>query len=123
VQCRDPRVAEVIDLMERNSAAPLPIVELARAVNLSASYLTRLFQEETGCSPARFDKDRRLHQARMLLMTSFMTVKEVMAAVGWNDPSHFAREFKRRFGVSPTGCRLQVLPEPRDQDAIPHTKN
>ncbi len=104
----DPRILEVIALMERNAAAPLAVAELARAVNLSPSRLTRLFQLETGCSPARFDKDRRLDRARDLLLASFLTVKEVMAAVGWNDPSHFGREFKRRFGLSPRALRARA---------------
>jgi transcriptional regulator GlxA family with amidase domain len=101
----DARVARVIELMEANSATPLSVAELALAVNLCPSYLTRLFREETGRSPARYGKDRRLDHAHQLLLSTFLSVKEVMAAVGWNDPSHFGREFKRRFGVSPRELR------------------
>ena len=81
------------------------IDQLARVVNLSPSYLTRLFQQTTGQSPAQFDKNRRLDEARLLMLRTFLSVKEVMAEVGWSDPSHFSREFKRRFGVSPTRIR------------------
>ena len=101
----DTRVARVIELMDANSANPLSVAELALAVNLCPSYLTRLFREETGRSPARYGKDRRLDRARELLLSTFLSVKEIMAAVGWNDPSHFGREFKRRFGVSPRDLR------------------
>lgn len=102
----DTRVARVIALMEEHSAEPLNVADLANAVNLSTSYLTRLFQKETGCSPGRFDKDRRLTHAHELLTSTFLSVKEVMAAAGWNDPSHFSREFKRRFGLSPRELRM-----------------
>ncbi len=74
-------------------------------MNLSESYLTRLFQQETGQPPGRYDKERRLDRARHLLTSTFLTVKEVMAATGWNDPSHFSREFKQRFGITPRDCR------------------
>jgi transcriptional regulator GlxA family with amidase domain len=92
----DSRVRFVLALMEHHRAAPLSIDELARAVNLSPAHLRRLFQRELGRSPARMWRELRLDHARHLLQTSFLTVKEVMAAAGWNDPSHFSREFKRR---------------------------
>ena len=101
----DARVTRVLELMQAHSADPLTVADLAREVNLSPSYLTRLFQQEIGRSPARFDKERRLERARELLTSTFLTVKEVMAASGWNDPSHFCREYKQRFGVSPRQSR------------------
>jgi hypothetical protein len=66
---------------------------------------TRLFRRETGTSPAAFSRALRLDQARSLLQTSFLTVKPVMAASGWSDPSHFSREFSRRHGRSPLAFR------------------
>lgn len=101
----DPRIRFVLALMERHRATPLSIDELARAVNLSPAHLRRLFQRELGCSPARMSRELRLDHARHLLQTSFLTVKEVMAATGWNDPSHFSREFKRRHGRAPRALR------------------
>jgi transcriptional regulator GlxA family with amidase domain len=97
----------VIVLMERRRVAPPSVEELARAVNLSPAHLTRLFRRETGRSPARFGRDLRLDHARQLLQTSFLTVKQIMAASGWNDPSHFCREFKRRHGQSPLAFRIR----------------
>ena len=101
----DPRIRFVLALMARHRATPLSIDELARAVNLSPAHLRRLFQRELGCSPARLSRELRLDHARHLLQTSFLTVKQVMAATGWNDPSHFSREFKRRHGQGPRALR------------------
>ena len=101
----DPRVRYAIALMERHCAAPLSIVEIARAVNLSPAHLRRVFHHELGRSPARVCRELRLDHARHLLQSSFLTVKEVMAATGWNDPSHFCREFKRRHGHPPRALR------------------
>ena len=50
----------------------------------------------------------RLAHARRLLQSSFLSVKQVMAACGWNDPSHFCREFKRQYGYSPTALRVST---------------
>src|SRR3954470_15074043 len=108
----DPRIRFVLALMERHRATPLSIEELARAVNLSPAHLRRLFQRELGCSPARTSRELRLDHARHLLQTSFLTVKQVMAAAGWNDPSHFSREFKRRHGQAPRALRGTIDDNP-----------
>jgi transcriptional regulator GlxA family with amidase domain len=113
----DIRVRHVVALIEEHRAAPLSVEQLAQAVNLSPSQLTRLFREQTGSSPARFARELRLQYAYELVQTSFLSIKEVMAAVGWNDPSHFSRDFKRQFGVSPKG--LRGLQRPADA-AVEH---
>src|SRR3954469_19753762 len=108
----DPRIRFVLALMERHRATPLSIDELARAVNLSPAHLRRLFQRELGGSPARMRPRLRLRHARHLLQTSFLTVKEVMGATGWNGPSHFSREFKRRPGKAPRAPRGPIDDNP-----------
>lgn len=106
----DVRVRHVVALMEEHRAAPLSVEHLAHAVNLSPSHLTRLFREQTGSSPARFARELRLQHAYELVETSFLSIKQVMAAAGWNDPSHFCRDFKRHFGVSPKALRARHRP-------------
>src|SRR5689334_11310398 len=91
--------------MERHRDAPLSVSALARAVNLSSSYLTKLFRAHVGQSPAQYDKTIRLERARELVLSSSLSVKEIMVKVGWRDPSHFSREFKRRHGVAPSRLR------------------
>jgi transcriptional regulator GlxA family with amidase domain len=105
LEVQDDRIRHVVALMTQHRARPLAVSELARAVNMSPSYLRRLFRAHVGMSPFDYCRLLRLEHAHMLLQTSFMSVKEVMAASGWNDPSHFCREFKRRFGTSPGGLR------------------
>jgi transcriptional regulator GlxA family with amidase domain len=58
-----------------------------------------------GTSPERYLARLRLEKAKDLLETEFLTVKEVMHAVGINDPSCFNRSFKTAFGVTPAKCR------------------
>jgi len=101
----DTRIGHVVGLIELRFAEPYSVAELARSVNMSPSYLTRLFRSQTGRAPARFLREVRLRRAYELVQTTFLTIKEVMAAVGWNDPSHFSRAFKRHFGVSPQELR------------------
>src|SRR5919112_558928 len=118
----DQRVQAVIRLMEENLRAELPLVRLAEAVNLSPSRLHRLFRDETGTSPARHLKSLRLAEARRLLETTFLSVKEIRDRVGIDDESHFTRDFRAAYGCTPTECRRSdcapdSAPPPRAQSA------
>lgn len=86
------------------------VAEIAGAVNLGTSHFTRLFRAATGLTPLQYLRSLRLQQARRLLEASFFTVKEVMAAVGYNDPSHFTRDFVRTHGLTPTEVRTRRVP-------------
>jgi len=101
----DIRVRRVIRMIDDHVADPLSIAELARSVNLSPAHLRRLLHSAVGCSPALYARRHRLRRAFELLQESFLSIKEIMAAAGWNDPSHFCREFKRQYGVSPRSLR------------------
>jgi AraC family transcriptional regulator of arabinose operon len=104
----DRRVETVIALMHGRLDAPLTIAILAREVNLSPSRLIHLFTRETGVSPARYLRDLRLARAGAELESSFLSVKQIMARVGFNDPSHFSRAFRRYHGVSPRALRSRA---------------
>jgi transcriptional regulator GlxA family with amidase domain len=103
----DPRVAWAIEEMQRRMHEALAVPDLARAVNLSRSRFAHLFREQTGVAPGRYLREFRLDRARLLLETTTLSVKEVMAAVGINDPSHFSRDFQRVYGASPREWRRQ----------------
>ena len=110
----DPRIGWAIGEMQRRLGEPITLDDLARKVNLSRSRFAHLFREQTGFSPGRYLRDFRLDRARHLLETTFLSVKEVMAAVGINDPSHFSRDFHAAFGASPREWRKHVGgPRPR----------
>lgn len=102
---QDTRIGHVVAAIELRFAEPHSVDELARSVNMSPSYMTRLFRLQTGRSPASFLREVRLRRAYELVQTTFLSIKEVMAAVGWNDPSHFTRAFKQCFGVGPQQLR------------------
>jgi AraC family transcriptional regulator, arabinose operon regulatory protein len=101
----DWRVRCVIGRMQRNIDQPLTLASLAQGVNLSPSRLAHLFAEDTGISPGRFLRTLRLRRARVLVEQTSMSIKEVMASVGFNDLSHFVRDFAREHGHSPRRCR------------------
>lgn len=105
----DPRVRIALALMQENIQGAWSPDTLACAVNLSPSRFQHLFKAEVGMAPAHYLRVLRMEQARKLLQTSLLTVKQIMNGVGVEDKSHFAREFKKAYGLTPTAYRAAHL--------------
>lgn len=103
------RVSAVIDFMNANLNRSIALDELAGAVNLSPSYFSCLFNAETGVSPGEYLIRLRMQKARQLLATTFLSIKQIMAEVGYNTKSNFGRSFKRHFHVTPSEYRKRTL--------------
>jgi AraC-like DNA-binding protein len=102
----DPRIRSTIDAIQRTIPGRLEIANLARATNVSQSYLRHMFKCETGVAIGRYIKLTRMHQAEVLLKT-YLSVKEIMHRVGISSPSYFSREFRKAHGLAPTKYRVQ----------------
>jgi transcriptional regulator GlxA family with amidase domain len=111
----DPRITWIVGYIQEHLQESLSVPQLARLVNLSESRFRSLFARQTGAAPAQYIQRLRLRRARLLLERTFLSVKEVMGLVGYNDPSHFARDFRREHGVAPSDVRTPSLDPPRDR--------
>jgi len=108
----DRRVETVITLIQNDIRNSPSVKQLARLVHLSPSRLNHIFRTETDVSLAQYVKSVRLHRAKDLLETTFLNVKETMVTVGVNDASHFVRDFKKAFGVTPSEYRKHRFQSP-----------
>lgn len=100
------RVGEVINYMANNFQEKLSISSIARAVNLSESYLSHLFKDFTGMSVINFLMSYRLTQSKYLLtLYPNLSVKEVSEQCGFESNAHFSRFFKKHTGMAPLNYR------------------
>jgi AraC family transcriptional regulator of arabinose operon len=105
----DPRVRELIELMDGGLSGAMSMDELAPMLGLSASRLSHMFKAETGESPGHYLKSVRIHKSQALLETTHLSVKEIMVRVGIRDASHFVRDFQKACGRTPARYRAQYL--------------
>ena len=103
------RVKRVIELMQDDPSRNFTLGKMAESVNLSAPYFCYLFKTIVGVPPAKYLKSLRMQQAATLLTTTFLSVKEVVRRVGLTDESHFVRDFKRLYGMTPSEYRNSAL--------------
>ncbi len=95
------RVAEAIARLRKEFDRPLRIEELARKLGMSVSRFHHHFKAVTAMSPLQFQKQRRLQEARRLILGEDLDAASTAYRVGYNDASHFSREYKRLVGAPP----------------------
>src|SRR5215207_10156515 len=103
----DIRVEKILTLLECNLHRTLPSGDIAQTMNLSVPRLRSLFRAEIGQPLARYQKTIRMREARRLLHSTSLSLKVIRLKVGINDESHFVRDFKRTYGLSPTQYRAR----------------
>lgn len=103
---RDAREANALSavarLMESRYAEDHSIAGLSRAVHLNEFKLKRGFKELYGTTVFGYLRQIRMEKAREMLRLQKNSVIEVANAVGYSNPSHFARAFKQAFGINPS---------------------
>jgi AraC family L-rhamnose operon transcriptional activator RhaR len=115
-----PAVAATITRLETTPAHQWRLDELARAVNLDAAYLGRLFAQHIGVTPMNFLARTRAERAATLLAHSTLPTAQIGATVGWDDPTYFARRFRTLVGLTPSEYRRRhqaVTANPADGQA------
>lgn len=93
-------ISEAVRWITDHYNEPLRVAELARACSMSTSAFHRNFQAVTASSPLQFQKQIRLHKARLMLMAD-SDVATTGHRVGYDSVSQFSREYRRQFGLPP----------------------
>ncbi len=92
-------------IMEANCCHNLPLEAFAKLCGRSLSSFKRDFRECYGVAPGRWLVERRLECAANLLSTTRISVTEIVFECGFEQPSHFSRAFKAKFGQTPRDYR------------------
>lgn len=103
-----PKLTEVVTLMENNLEEPLTKEELAQFIQVSVRQLERLFQEHLKCTPNAYYLELRLQKARQMLLNTGQSIIDVAAACGFVSVTHFTHRYRDYFGTTPGRQRRAV---------------
>ena len=89
----------------RTRAKATSIERLAQHFQLSEKHFRRLFKSHTGLSPYQYYLQTRIHRAKEMLLGTTLSIKEIAAALHFENPFHFSKAFKDKAGMSPSQWR------------------
>jgi AraC-like DNA-binding protein len=98
-------VRRACEMIEARTGEALTVRALARELGVSREHLARLFMRELKTSPTEQINRVKMRRACLLLEDDTLPVCEVARRVGFGNPNHFARVFRRLVGVSPRAFR------------------
>ena len=101
--------------LEENCLRLARTEDAAHELGMAPATLCRLFQHYSKTSPHQFVLQQRMNLAVDLLLGTSLLVRQIAEQVGFEDPYHFSRVFKKAQGCSPAGFRsLMRRVSPRD---------
>ena len=104
-----PVVLRGVQMLEGQPFRPWSLSELAAALHIAPSYLSRLFKQYLGLPPMAYLAHWRAERAAALLLGTTRSISEIAEEVGWGDPNYFSRRFKQHFGVSASAYRAAQI--------------
>ncbi len=100
---------KALRIMHREVFSTLSLEELASAVNLSPSYLVRLFRFRMNQTPMRYYMKLKIEAASAMLTCTEESVKAISERLSFSSEFHFSRQFKAHTDLSPTLYRKNYL--------------
>lgn len=107
-----PNIAElqnVFDYIEANYNREITLSDVARAIGYSPAYLTNRVKHETGRTINAWIIERRMAEARSLLLETDWSVEQIANSVGYLNASYFFRQFRQYQGTTPKAWREEHI--------------
>ncbi|ENH98038.1 two-component response regulator [Gracilibacillus halophilus YIM-C55.5] len=95
------------DFIDQYYHTQITLEEVATDVGISTYYFSKLFKEYFHVSFVEYLTNKRLEQAKDLLLDQRLPLKEIALTVGYKDPNYFSRVFKKEMGLSPSQYRYK----------------
>jgi AraC family transcriptional regulator len=100
------KLSQAIEYINEQLSQNLTLTEIATELNMSQYYFSRLFKQSIGMTPHQYLIQQRVERAKQLLQQPGNKIVDIATQCGFANPSHFARCFRQRTGISPKQFRL-----------------
>ncbi|MEQ6929965.1 AraC family transcriptional regulator [Clostridium perfringens] len=105
-------IQDSLNFINSNYMHSITVQEIADYVNLSRSYLYKMFIKNLGISPQRYLINLRMYKATLLLKGTKLPIGEVENSVGYSDSLLFSKTFSKHFSMSPLNYRNNQVNKP-----------
>lgn len=101
----DKRIQDLLDFIGKNKTSGINNSDLAKKVRLTVPSMIRLFKNNMGTSPQKYQLTQRIQHAGTLLVHSEKSLEEIAEECGFWDRNHFTRAFTNFLGCPPASYR------------------
>lgn len=98
---------QLLDYLHISYAQKITGSKIETLFSVNFDYLNRIFKIRTGNTIFAYLNNIRLEQAKQLLTTSRLSLKEISVKSGFSDEYYFSRFFKKQIGIAPSLYRQQ----------------
>lgn len=105
-------IQDALNFINSNYMHSITVQKIADYVNLSRSYLYKMFIKNLGISPQRYLINLRMYKATLLLKSTKLPIGEVASSVGYSDSLLFSKTFSKHFSMSPLNYRNNQVNKP-----------
>ena len=104
------RLKRVLDYIESSLDENISLTQLAGIAGMSPHYFSELFKLSTGRAPHKYVLMQRIERAKHRLQDPKRSIIDAGLDAGFQNPSHFARVFRKVEGTTPSAYRAEHLP-------------
>ncbi len=108
------QVRKIVDYIEKNYAANFCGADIEKEFFLNFDYANRIFKKAMGCSIIKYRNTIRIQNAKALMRSTSMSLKEIATETGFENVYYFSRIFKKSAGSSPAEYRQKFLHEHKE---------
>ncbi len=109
-------IFKALEYIKHNYNEKISLQSVAAHVNLSRSYLSKVFKDEMNCTFTHYVNQIRVEKSKTLLLNQELDIIEIALMVGFDDQSYFTKVFKKLAGVSPGKYRENRGMVPKSSD-------
>lgn len=104
----DPRILALVRRLDDPLGARLSVADMAAQLGMPETTFREAFVRTMGRPPRRYLEERRIEHAARTIVETDRRINDIANAVGYDDPYHFSRAFKRVTGTSPSAYRMRA---------------
>ena len=101
-------IRNTLTYVHTNLYNPITLKDIAKDMNVNASYLSAQFKREVGETLTDYIRSHRIHSAINLLNSTSLPIQDIAFQVGIDDLSYFSKQFKQQVGISPMQYRKML---------------
>lgn len=94
-------IDRAVSYIQNNLGRPFTMEEVAGSCSISYNYFSKWFKDQIGIPFSKYVNLKRMEYARELLEDPMNLILNIAKKVGFDNPQHFSRAFKRTYGVYP----------------------